>query len=131
MRISDWSSDVCSSDLCVGHAFAEAIFDQQIAPQQAEIAGYVIAEPFESGGNLFVQSQRVVAIGQLGQALGSIRPEKPPHRVIPRWPVVAAQELGVFTRLVVSDRHRHDPDGAQCHPIPSRTNNLTKETPDT
>src|SRR3546814_11165676 len=36
---------------CVGHAFAEAIFDQQIAPQQAEIAGSVIAEPFESGGN--------------------------------------------------------------------------------
>src|SRR3954452_22625966 len=29
---------------CVGHAFAEAMFDQQVARQQAEISGYIIAE---------------------------------------------------------------------------------------
>src|SRR3546814_19144186 len=84
---------------CVGHAFAEAIFDQQIAPQQAEIAGYVIAEPFESGGNLFVQSPRVVAIGKLGQELGSLRPEKPHPRVIPRLLGVAVTELRACTRM--------------------------------
>src|SRR3546814_16572866 len=54
---------------CVGHAYADAISDQQIAPPHADIARYVIDEPFESGGKLFVQSQRVVARGPLSPAL--------------------------------------------------------------
>src|SRR3546814_12944358 len=66
---------------CVGHAFAEAIFDQQIAPQQAEIAGYVIADPFERGGSLFVQSPRVAEIRQLCYTLGTTEPYKTTHRV--------------------------------------------------
>src|SRR3546814_4800290 len=35
MRISDWSSDVCSSDLLVGHA--QALFDNASSSMHAEI----------------------------------------------------------------------------------------------
>jgi hypothetical protein len=62
-----------------------------------------------------MQSQGVVAIGQLGQELGSIRPEKPHHGVVARWLVVTAQNLGVCTRMVVEDRHRHEPFGNQFY----------------
>src|SRR3546814_2848515 len=40
MRISDWSSDVCSSDLCVDHAF-QAVDDEEVTLLVviAEVAG--------------------------------------------------------------------------------------------
>src|SRR5262249_1079750 len=77
--------------------------------------GYIVAEHFENGGDLFMQSEGIVAIRQLGQELGSIRPEKPHHGVVPRWLVVTAQDLGVCTRMVVEDRHRHEPIGDQFY----------------
>ena len=48
---------------CVGDAFAEAIFDPQVPPQQAEIARHILSELMENGGDLFVQRQSIVAVG--------------------------------------------------------------------
>src|SRR3546814_1446209 len=59
MRISDWSSDVCSSDLClVGHLEADPRGDEQEAPKRCARTGdmtdqlverVVAADIFEDG----------------------------------------------------------------------------------
>src|SRR3954462_11048125 len=95
----------------VGDTVAEAILDQEVAPQQAEIAGDIIAELLENGGDLFVEPQRIVAIRQLRQELGSIRPQKPLHGTVPRWLVVAAHDFGVCTGVVAGICHRHETFG--------------------
>src|SRR3546814_9438423 len=52
MRISDWSSDVCSSDLYLGGLEAEgqAIFDEVLAGKHDDGAAYRIARVYRVAG---------------------------------------------------------------------------------
>src|SRR3546814_6622924 len=61
MRISDWSSDVCSSDLAIGPAFSGAVIDQLIGT--AAPAGMVTV----SGGAVATAGDSVgVAVTSIG-----------------------------------------------------------------
>src|SRR4051794_20502660 len=89
----------------IGHALAEAFFDQQVAPQQTEISGDIAAEHVEDGDDLLVDTERVVAICEPRQEFGAAGAEEPDDRVVPRGFAIAAQDLGIRAGTVVEDRY--------------------------
>src|SRR3546814_3384451 len=91
MRISDWSSDVCSSDLAVG------VLHQKLAPaHHAEAGTYLVAElPLD-----VVERARQVAI-----ASGGIAEDRGDHflcrRALQHLPLVAVLEAEHFRAIGV------------------------------
>src|SRR3546814_12388353 len=66
MRISDWSSDVCSSDLVVA---APQVFRQVAVEQAGDVDGHRVEVAGDEGGGLeeLLAAQR---LGRLAQGLG-------------------------------------------------------------
>src|SRR3546814_4105325 len=99
MRISDWSSDVCSSDLARDHHAVAHLDD--------------LLEPVDRGGLLDLGEQRRLALDQpprLGEILGPLdeRERDPVDPLIDREGEVAAV-------LVGQRRHRHDDVRSEEH----------------
>src|SRR3546814_20310541 len=88
MRISDWSSDVCSSDLIrpESEAEARAVFDKW------DLDFAVIGEVTETGRIVLTKDGAV----QADIPVGPLVPEAPdydrPHTPPPKRPVIAAAE---------------------------------------
>src|SRR3546814_6455343 len=81
MRISDWSSDVCSSDLARGHRGAEVGGDQcfldaveivVVEPRLAGQPGEILAEPFGGAAKAAEQPFAPALAGHAAMSFASI-----------------------------------------------------------
>src|SRR3546814_14618709 len=76
MRISDWSSDVCSSDLIVTEQTRQAMRDALVAIQTGEYAKKFILEN-AAGAPTLTSRRRINAESQTEQVAGKLRAMMP------------------------------------------------------
>src|SRR3546814_6050253 len=73
MRISDWSSDVCSSDLVTtGSTFLVASSAADGTIEIARTPGTSPATPYSAGARLHIQAANIVQGGSLRLPLGAL-----------------------------------------------------------